>query len=594
MRLIDVNAFLARDEQREEPIAEDREGCASHERDILKELNDGETEYAILSHRWGDEVNYIEMSELMGFRVEDRDKIQRRDGYRKILNGCKQAERDGIEWLWVDTCCIDKRSSSELSEAINSMYRWYEDAKICYAYLHDVDVESFPTEPNGKTFPKSDGWPEWFSRGWTLQELIAPRQLQFFNRDWESIGMKGELARNLNRITRVPEAILVNGLTSFRPCTAQIMSWAANRKTTRVEDRAYSLLGLLDVNMAMLYGEGKNAFHRLQLEIIHKSNDQSIFAWGHGKGGIRSVLADDPSLFRDCHNVVEMDRDEFDIHLQERLRGTAARSVPLPKKRGSFSVTNQGIQIWLPIVPYDFTDTLSRATLACCRWDRKPITIDLALWGSNYYRSPSTRNMPNVIPQFHKIYLSHQSKAYPDIKFELGGKDGIHNTLCSRGFTLLGSFPGDMTHVVWTSDRYDRFFRVLSGINALAISVYEQGRSPRTRLAVVFGCFLGHPWVRVTQDRREGSWKQYAEKVYNQMWTAGTHIARSSFPNNTHVHLDWPDWVGWTVQLTQSRCNTSIESTSSQVDITLSQCTAKQCDGQKGWDVGVSLCFQRV
>ena len=136
--------------------------------------------------------------------------------------------------------------------------------------------------------------------GQTLQELIAPTNVQFLNRDWQNIGDKTTLAPTLHNITGIPEDILIHGLDGNRPCVAQIMSWAANRKTTRVEDRAYSLMGLLDVNMPMLYGEGKKAFHRLQLEIIRASNDQNIFAWYSIKvhpGG--SILADDPSFFKE-------------------------------------------------------------------------------------------------------------------------------------------------------------------------------------------------------------------------------------------------------------------------------------------------------
>ena len=106
--------------------------------------------------------------------------IRGRAGYKKILDTCLQAQKDGYEWVWVDTCCIDKRSSAELSEAINSMYRWYANAKVCYAYLHDVN-NFFPIERDDKKYPNSNGWPEWFSRGWTLQEMIAPSDVQFFN-----------------------------------------------------------------------------------------------------------------------------------------------------------------------------------------------------------------------------------------------------------------------------------------------------------------------------------------------------------------------------------------------------------------------------
>ena len=157
------------------------------------------------------------------------------------------------------------------------MYWWYENAQVCYAYLHDMPGSSVPTAGDEKRYPHFYGWLEWSSHGWMLQELIAPSNLQFFNKDWQSIGDKRTLAPTLRYITGIPEHILTHGLFGNHSCVAQIMSWTAHRMTTQVEDRAYSLMGLLDVNMPMLYGEGKNAFHRLQLEVICASNDQSIF-----------------------------------------------------------------------------------------------------------------------------------------------------------------------------------------------------------------------------------------------------------------------------------------------------------------------------
>ncbi|KAI6101089.1 heterokaryon incompatibility protein-domain-containing protein, partial [Pisolithus croceorrhizus] len=237
--------------------------------------------YAILSHRWedGSEVTYKEMIGLMKMDERKKNEVRERSGYQKIIKCCEQAMKDDFEWLWIDTCCIDKRSSAELSEAINSMYQWYQDAQVCYAYLNDVKESIFPTEPNSETFPKSNGWPEWFMRGWTLQELIAPARIEFFNKEWVSVGNKQRLAPILKDITRIPCDVLRDGLAGKRLSVARIMSWAATRKTARVEDRAYSLMGLFGVHMPMVYGEGKKAFRRLQLEIIREFNDHSIFAW---------------------------------------------------------------------------------------------------------------------------------------------------------------------------------------------------------------------------------------------------------------------------------------------------------------------------
>ena len=207
---------------------------------VLEFRDDKTTAYAILSHRWIEdtEVDYEEMVSLAKMDVEERDEIRQRLGYQKIWDTCQQAKKDGYEWAWVDTCCIDKRSSAELSEAINSMYRWYENSRICYAYLHDVPDPSFPTCSDKSRYPNYNGWPEWFSRGWTLQEMIAPRNVQFFNKVWSSIGDKARLAATLEDITHVPKRILARGLAGNRPCVAQIMSWAAKRTTTRIEDRA--------------------------------------------------------------------------------------------------------------------------------------------------------------------------------------------------------------------------------------------------------------------------------------------------------------------------------------------------------------------
>ncbi|KAI6042317.1 heterokaryon incompatibility protein-domain-containing protein [Pisolithus marmoratus] len=325
---------------------------------VLKEFVDENVEYAILSHRWGDEVNHDEMSKLKTMTKEERDKVREHEGYGKILKSCKQAANDRLSWLWVDTCCIDKRSSSELSEAIRSMYRWYENSKRCYAYLHDVERRTFPTKQDKERYKNSNGWPELFSRGWTLQELIAPADVQFFNKEWISLGSKQKHASTLHEITRIPESVLKGTLSPGQVCVAQIMSWAADRQTTRVEDRAYSLLGLFGVNMPMLYGEGRKAFQRLQLEIIRVSNDQSIFAWDPN-GRIRRtglVLADDPSYFRDCHDV--------------RMVGPA-------QQLHKYTVTNGGIEICLPLTPYRDFPTIHRATLACTQGEGALLTIDL-------------------------------------------------------------------------------------------------------------------------------------------------------------------------------------------------------------------------
>jgi hypothetical protein len=225
--------------------------------------------YAILSHRWGEE-------EISFQDITSQDpRIRTKKGYGKIENCCAQARKSGLEWVWIDTCCIDKSSSAELSEAINSMYRWYQTAAICYAYLADVTYLPFDVEKTQDAFRES----EWFSRGWTLQELVAPRILRFFDKAWTHFGTKRSFGSEIFEIT----GISIDVLAGFEPpqtrSVAERMSWAAWRQTTRVEDEAYCLLGIFGVNMPLLYGEGHRAFQRLQHEILKQEEDYTILAW---------------------------------------------------------------------------------------------------------------------------------------------------------------------------------------------------------------------------------------------------------------------------------------------------------------------------
>ena len=225
MRLINIKNFLEREE-----LMKKGENV-NHRTKVFEWCNDETTTYMILSHRWiekdgeDQEVSYEDIANLPKLDEEDHDEIHQRPGYQKIINSCEQAKKDDYEQLWIDTCCIDKRSSAELSEAINLMYRWYANLKVCYAHLHDISELSFPTEHDEDKY-SVNGWPEWFSHGWTLQELIAPSVVQFFNKDWLYLGDKKSLANCLSIITRVPQWILENGLPTKRPCVAQIMSWA--------------------------------------------------------------------------------------------------------------------------------------------------------------------------------------------------------------------------------------------------------------------------------------------------------------------------------------------------------------------------------
>ncbi|KAK7955779.1 heterokaryon incompatibility protein-domain-containing protein [Apiospora aurea] len=226
--------------------------------------------YAILSHTWGDnEIVFDDVNTKADEEREWKDK----PSARKIRMSVEQALAHGLAYIWIDTICIDKRSSAELSESINSMFEWYKRAAICYVYLADAlwveDIECC----------------RWLCRGWTLQELIAPSHVAFFGGNWNRLGSSNSLADKLGHLTGIGEELLyrrefmgeVEDLLSSVSIATK-MSWAAHRQTARKEDIAYCLMGIFGVHMPLIYGEGDKAFQRLQEEILKNTTDTSILA----------------------------------------------------------------------------------------------------------------------------------------------------------------------------------------------------------------------------------------------------------------------------------------------------------------------------
>lgn len=226
--------------------------------------------YAILSHTWGadaDEVTFKDIAEGTG---------KNKAGYRKLSFCGRQAARDNLQYFWVDTCAIDKSSSAELSEAINSMFRWYQNAKRCYVYLSDVSGnirdESGDSKPWMTAFKQS----RWFTRGWTLQELLAPATVEFFSKEEHRLGDKHSLEQTLSGITGIAVTALRQSCTITSFPVDERMYWAATRQTKREEDTAYCLLGIFDIHMPLIYGEGRQkAMTRLRKEVTEASKDQS-------------------------------------------------------------------------------------------------------------------------------------------------------------------------------------------------------------------------------------------------------------------------------------------------------------------------------
>ena len=287
------------------------------------ELDKLEYGYSILSHRWMFGDGEIMFADVLSM---DSD-VKAKAGYPKFAGACTLAKKLNYDFLWIDTCCINRTDSVELGEAINSMYRWYARAKLCIVYLQDVDSLGHIPESN------------WFTRGWTLQELIAPRTIHFYNRAWTLLGDKANLSSVLAKRTGIPADVLNNKRPAQAYSLAQRMSWAAKRATTRVEDRAYSLMGLFNVNMPMIYGEREQAFIRLQEQIISKSADESIFVWNldlledstrDAKQVLCGLLATSPTCFADCGDVISNGRSRG-FHISQ-----FGLSISLPATQHAF------------------------------------------------------------------------------------------------------------------------------------------------------------------------------------------------------------------------------------------------------------------
>jgi len=260
--------------------------------------------YAILSHTWDADDEEVSFSE---FQSLPREELECRTGYRKVTSAASQAIKDGYSYFWIDTICIDKSNSNEVSEAINSMFHWYRRASVCYAYLSDVPPDDSVRQLSPKGLEICISQSRWFTRGWTLQELIAPLSLQFLDRQWNHLGSRENLMHVITRTTGIPTQVCLDASSTTHFSVAQKMSWAANRRTTRPEDMAYSLLGIFGVNIPILYGEGSKSFIRLQEEIIRVSSDHSIFAWeglDDAELQVGSVLAEHPSAFARSTKIV--------------------------------------------------------------------------------------------------------------------------------------------------------------------------------------------------------------------------------------------------------------------------------------------------
>lgn len=391
--------------------------------------------YAILSHTWvnGHEVTFQEMVAAAGRQPAGSAKT----GWDKIDRTCQQAARDGLEYAWVDTCCIDKTSSAELSEAINSMFQWYRRATVCYVFLPDLTLP-IPALQAVEKLRAGIEHCRWLTRSWTLQELIAPAHIHFFNRNWELCFTKASAAAVLAEITGIDTGILEHKKDLSAVSVAQKMSWAATRESTRIEDAAYSLMGIFEINMPLLYGEEERAFLRLQTEIIYSCPDPSILAWmlpeddpeNMSQGDLdqySGVMASSPICFRDCADVEKLsDQAVFDFSMSNR-------GIKLRAQFGLFRMRGgSGSQIILPVcqaqghVFHIQLRNVGRGSFArqdpsklvhIKPWDvRHRLTLDPYLLKQLPSRSPTTMQTQNLVLESRKralqIVLPHGMEVY--------------------------------------------------------------------------------------------------------------------------------------------------------------------------------------
>jgi hypothetical protein len=408
--------------------------------------------YAIVSHTWTNgEITYQDLAHERNAGKEA--------GYAKLDNGCKVAAAAGFDYLWLDTCCIDKTNNVELSEAINSMFQWYKNASICFAYLADVPESADPPAANSP-FSRS----KWFTRGWTLQELLAPSEVMFLANDWTEIGHKTAFVSLITEITGIPSDFLL-GEDLEHASIAMRLSWASCRKTTKAEDIAYCLLGIFDIQMPLLYGEREaGAFRRLQQEIMKTSDDQSIFAWmkdsphkplyDSSARQTFSLLAHSPASFRNSGNIVEAEAPVVSGYLD----GIRTPTV----------FNNKGLHLSLPIIQKG--DRRVLAILNCSDLGQET-EQRIAIWlhdvstnGGRYIRVKRQ--------QFERIPLStvFMSAMYSSISATKGEDEDLDR---SRGQTTLHDTDhrGDVVnrlrpeHIVRSSGSFKKMGRRISKRN---------------------------------------------------------------------------------------------------------------------------------
>ncbi|EPE03441.1 het and ankyrin domain protein [Ophiostoma piceae UAMH 11346] len=445
--------------------------------------------YAILSHTWvhteageGAEVTY---KDLFAYIKDDdkREAIAARPEFDKIRQATRAAARDGHKYIWLDTCCIDKNNNQELDEAIRCMFKWYRDATICYAYLSDVAPVNEPAVEIGLGFETS----RWFTRGWTLQELVAPKDVVFLAKDWTFLGYRmGELhfQRALSEASAIDENVLFGGAMPSDFSISTRMRWASRRMTTRIEDKAYSLMGIFGVHMPIMYGEGKAAFIRLQEEILKNSDDHSIFAWTSPHANpykLYGLLADSPSRFKSSTTVRQFLPSNDSDHTG-----------------GEWQVTNIGLRLKLLMLPINAGRATGdySARLECYVFSGKapisPVIRLRRLWGDQFARVHAheltwQNNEVKLLGLKHMLLYVKQHPAFRLPQITISPTNlASHLSGAANGYELIDVFP----LVFWDGRSFFRGtsgdLRYPMGLFRFASTRYRSHRTFRVDVAVGF------------------------------------------------------------------------------------------------------------
>ena len=354
-------------------------------------------DYAILSHRW--EGKETTLQELEASKPQ---KIQHcSSGVAKIKTFAATANFHGHSWCWVDTCCIDKKGSAELSEAIDSMWNWYAKAKVCYAYLNDVSIDQ---EPVKEEHLRNSAW---FTRGWTLQEMLAPKSLHFFDTEWSQIGSRNEptMQTILTAVTGIDFRFFGDIDAIHSATVLERMRWISQRQTSRAEDLSYCMLGIFGVQMPLLYGEGEGAFLRLQSEIMKVTDDETIFAWiqpGLEKSGL---FANHPKMFANKNPNEDTGKG---------LR--ICRAVGFV--RSPISLTSKGVELEIWAKPREISDNTINVLLNC-RWEGRDrhIALDLEKLEDAIYRRVHCERLLGVRAD-SAANSAFNSHSFDDLQFQ--------------------------------------------------------------------------------------------------------------------------------------------------------------------------------